>query len=90
MRVYTYICNPQFFGRDITRIYRGRIEATNSNIRRMGLSWESLGTGREGFNRETRCHSLSDVFLILHIRNVCIYIYMYIFHRSIRKHIHIS
>ena len=79
MRVYTYICNPQFFGRDITRIYRGRIEATNSNIRRMGLSWESLGTGREGFNRETRCHSLSDVFLILHIRNVCIYIYIYVY-----------
>lgn len=40
----------------------------------MGLSWESLGTGREGFNRETRCHSLSDVFLILDIRNVYIYI----------------
>lgn len=44
----------------------------------MGLSWESLGTGREDFNRETRCHSLSDVFLILDIRNVCIYIYIYL------------
>lgn len=75
-----------FFGRDIMRIYRGRIEATNSNIRRMGLSWESLGTGGEGFNRETRCHSLSDVFLILDIRNV----YIYISHGSIRKHKHIS
>lgn len=58
------------------RIYRGRIEATNSNIRRMGLKLGKLRDGqkREDFNRETRCHSLSDVFLILDIRNVYIYI----------------